>query len=111
MPRCFSSSINRKSHGGWPCAPAPRPPPGWRRRTEQLLGQGRFTRVGVGNDGEGAAAGDFGVWGHGGLRNGAKGRIIPPLPPSPGIGSQAATILALCRAMAAATPRRSRQRR
>ena len=40
---------------------------------------------------------------------GRKGRIIPPLPPSPGIGSQAATILALCRAAAAATPRRGRQ--
>ncbi len=60
MPRCFSSSI--QSEVAWREALRARTSPAtWIAppNQQQLLGQRGLARVGVGDDGEGAAAGDF----------------------------------------------------
>ena len=78
MPRCFSSSIQSevawrglaRAHLAGHLNGAAEP--------QQLFGQRGLAGVGVGNDGKGAAAGDFGVEeGHGGQQKAESRRLYP----------------------------------
>jgi hypothetical protein len=86
MPRCFSSSIQSEgAHFAGDLNGAAEP--------QQLFGQRRFTRVGVGNDGKGTPAGNFSIEGsHGRASKCGKSAIIP-LPPAKrrGLRGQSAT--------------------